>query len=157
MSIIANAGNISMFDSAGNKVFDTNEKLFHATDFLSGTVTIANIPANQAWALRRTAIGTCNPLSTQVTGAWKPISYNSAVTGGFKLNTWFCAGGSHYLGGANYKSNRGVLAQWSMAFEVINGTVYLTEDRISSNTFTGFGSTLVGFTMQYKLWIGGWN
>lgn len=178
MGISISSGRIVMTDGSGNTRFDTNEKLFVATDYKTGTVTRPNytcettyigstltdtLKVNQDNTVNLHAI---NASANTVRGAFKMTAAH-----GHLVNThWYNASGSYvhdWQGGA-IGSPTLVCGQWTPCFCAVytffceSGFLKLREQvhlraepgycmtpAVAINT-----KTLVGPTFEYKLFCG---
>lgn len=172
MSIEIDAGRIRVVDgSSGYVALDTDGKLFHQTNYLSGSISITarssgintNIDVNTTHTL-----GACSADATHVIGAFQvsfPGSSNESGVPGFG---WFNAGGSylHWFDGSTFTSSgyannplvKANLSQFSLYTYRVAGGLFLLDEwvRIAGYTTGGIASsyTMYAFTMNYRLRAG---
>ena len=166
------AGRIAVCDTDGSVVFDTDEKLFIVTDFVSGSLGISahtaqnnnfndvpfiNIDTNHA-------LSSVNAAADTVRGAFSVTT--SGGSQGLHAVGWFNATGTyiHYLGDINGPLNNptgfALIAQLAAyTFQASGGALSMNERvRLKSKWSTSSGVTtsvtLFAVTIQYKLFCG---
>jgi hypothetical protein len=169
VSFFANTGLIQIKDG-DTVVFDSNERLFQCTDFISGSVTLPGRVATYNGSTGVSTpvdvyvghlIGYCNYHADTVFGSFKVTA--AAPQGVVDLG-WFNADGSyvHYQG-ANYQPATGsgnfvVAVLVTYTFRASGGGVYINERAVMFPQAT-FGqetrnTTLLAPTFTYKLYVG---
>lgn len=170
MAFRATAGRITITDADGHLTFDSNEKLFNGTNFVSGTLVI---PQRQATF----NAGNDADNFLNFTQDWPLAAVNSAadtVLGSFRVSTatpqgvaglgWFCASGSyvHYWGAVG-SATRDSEYWWNdsrvvYTFIASGGQLILRERVfLRSQGFIGeinSSVTVLAVTLDYKLYVG---
>ena len=169
MSFTASSGRILVKDGS-HVVMDTDEELFHGTDFVTGSITIPQRVAIDHSDGSQTNI---NSLFTHSLGSVN--SNANTVMGAFQITTatgqgvanlgWFSVGGTyvHYYSGLSFfnqplgTNNRMGSAQ-TFTFRATSGGLFLDERIVlqASGSPQGTTNTLTVFaiTIQYKLYAG---
>ena len=99
MGFTATAGRIVCTDASGNTKFDSNEKLFVITDFVSGMVTGSSFTASAATndisvadATNNYSLGSVNASADTIRGAFKMSTTDAR---GIAISGWFKIGRAH--------------------------------------------------------------
>src|SRR5262245_21153972 len=170
MAFRATAGRITVTDTDGHLTFDSNEKLFNGTNFVTGTLVI---PQRQATfdGASDTAVNidttidhglaSINAAADTVLGSFRA---SAATNQGVANLGWFCASGTyvHYWG-ANGHPSRTDEHWWldnrvTYTFIASGGVlrlrerIWLRSQTLSTNLNTSI--TVFGVTLDYKLYVG---
>ncbi len=171
MGISIDASRIVCTDGAGNVRLDTNEGLFVATNYLTGTKTLSqhvarNLNNSDIVTIDFEQVHTlvaCHASATTVRGAFKvTTSDNSGLA---QFAGWYNAGGSYvhiFQGGGtlNYNGNVAPTAIAVYSFFIESGQVKLRERvraKAEYSNNTGFNDnylTIVAPTFEYRLLCG---
>ncbi len=171
MTLQATSNSIVITDIDGSVVFDTNEGLFQATNFVTGTIVIPQ---------RTSQYSTSNSFDSiidQYTALSSSINVNcDTVIGAFSISTggiypgvsgsgWFNASGSYvhairhrgFSQQEAFHRNIGGMAVYT--FEVANGTLNFHEQTTWLRPIPPFSGVTVQYivnqtTMDYKLYCG---
>lgn len=174
MAFRAGAGRIVVTDATDLvTVFDSDEGLFSATDFVTGQVTT---PARQAF-FNGSGGGTNFPFDTDTDHVIGSVNaFADVCVGGFKVTVstpigladlgWYNASGSymHYIDSTSAASQAGTGEHWFLTnmatytFKCASGTLYLNE-RVQLQAQSTLASvlnttTLLAVTFDFKLYCG---
>jgi hypothetical protein len=171
LTLDISAGRIRLSDTTGHAVLDTDERLFHQTDYLAGSITIparssgvgSNVDVSRVMAL-----GGCSADATHVIGAFQVVFPGTSNPSGVPGFGWFNVGGSylHWFDGSSLTSaglandpyTKSELTQFSLyTYRVAAGQFLLDEwVRIAGYTNGGWGLsyTMNSFVMNYRLRAG---
>lgn len=181
MGLNVSAGRILMTDASGNVRFDTNEKLFVPTDYLTGSRAMSSYSAATFWDGSNISshrdlstvdqdttytLASCNAAANTVRGAFKvSVSY-----AGHGTSKWYQASGSyvHMWQGGAYGTptlacgNIVIVAASVYTFFCESGSLKIREQIKLANEpgycISGGGNTntltMVGPTIDYKLFCG---
>ncbi len=162
-------------DGSGNTRFDSNEKLFVITDFISGTVTASShtatlsassrgvITDNVADTSSNYTLASCNAYANTIRGAFYMTTSDAR---GLSVAGWFNASGSYvhmWEGGGGvisaFTDNVRLSCVTSYTFFVSGGVVYLNERVRMSSAYAptppySTSVTVAAPTFQYKLFAG---
>lgn len=161
----ATSGSLILRDTDGSIVFDSDEKLFQATNRAVGSVTRGPWTATKTWpstvnsvdADTNTFLQSVNAACNTVVGSFKLTSVGSPAYGVGGLG-WFNAGGSyvHYQQGLS-----GSYALIAFTFFCSGGGLYLKERvLLAAQTPTGSGGDnlrthqVLALTFDYNLYCG---
>ena len=173
MSFQLSTDRIIISDTDGHIVFDTNEKLFNGTNFVSGSIERPSRQATWRHDPGETGVAHDVNINTDVTLASIHASAN-AVVGSFKVSAsdgkgvhglgWFAATGTyvHYWSGQaiqgespgdhHYSRNRAAYSFFASGGNLrLNERVTLGADHIT-NADTSI--TLSAITFEFKLYCG---
>jgi hypothetical protein len=162
---------IRLRDVDAHTVLDTDERLFHQTDYLSGTIAIqsrSSVITGNVDVARTIVLGSCSADATHVIGAFQvefPGASNPSGVPGFG---WFNIGGSYLhwydassmtaSGWANNPLLKARLSAFCVyTYRVNSGQVLLDEwVRIAGYVTAGIGTyyTMNAFKMHYRLRAG---
>ncbi|WP_127078333.1 hypothetical protein [Rhodomicrobium lacus] len=171
MSFHAQAGRIWIADTNGDVVFDTNEKGFNGTDYLTGSITL---PEREAWLTKN------DGASVDVDQDWLLANVNTAantVIGAFRADAsvaqgvvnlgWFVANGTylHYFDGfapsitqPTLHGQPGLYALYTFMARggqaVLNERVRLYCPNVSLSGSQRYSITIKPLTLTYKLYVG---
>ena len=170
MGFTATAGRIVCTDASGNTKFDSNEKLFVITDFVSGMVTGSSFTASAATndisvadATNNYSLGSVNASADTIRGAFKMSTTDAR---GIAISGWFNASGTYvhmWEGGGGVLTNLTDNIRLSRAsaytFLISGGVAYLRERCFMTANYGGLAGTtqtvtVAAPTFQYKLFAG---
>lgn len=157
----ATPGRLVLRGTDGNIRFDSDEKLFQATERVTGSIALGPWTASATWPATRVNVNqeinhTLKSIHASCDTVVGAFSVTSSYSGGVSNLGWFNASGTylHYANGSNgteygmalftFVASGGVLA--------LNERIYLTADFP-----TGSGTirhTLLALTIQYNLYVG---
>lgn len=157
----ATSGRLVLRGLDGGIRFDSDEKLFQATERVTGSIAVGPWSATATWPATRSNIDqdinhtlkAINAACDVVVGAF---SVTSAYSGGVSNLGWFNAGGTylHYsenIGGGGY-------GMVMFSFVASGGLLVLNERAYVTATFPGGSGTLthtvLGLILQYNLYVG---
>lgn len=155
--ITVGSGRILITDTDGSTAFDTDEKLFTVTNFLSGgfavpartAVTTGTTPTTIIDVDTNHSITAINAYADTVRGAFSASASTSQGVVGFG---YFNASGTY----VHYNEN-GFMA---LTFLCISGVLYLHERTVLRAASTTIGltntETIQSVTLSYKLFCGTW-
>jgi hypothetical protein len=160
MTFRVQAGAMEITGPSGNRIFHTDDGLFHTISALSGTQAIATFSGGNNTTTDTTKsylLGSCNTNCTDVAGSVKFTLNNYAA--GMAFDRWNSIfGGSvlwvldgHSLTGSPGNSYIGQVVAYS--FRVTAGQVFL-DRRIYISNQTGGTYTILSHTINYKLKCG---
>lgn len=166
----ASAGRIVLRDTTGDIVFDTNERLFTATDARSGSVSLSGYTATNTYAGGDTLTNVENMiLLSAITAGADTVrgAFSVSTAGGGTVSNlgWFNASGTyvHYFGAAGPVLGGGNNAQITQfgcyTFIASGGGLYLHERVYLKATTTlspstSYSVTMLPLTISYNLLCG---
>jgi hypothetical protein len=167
-----NASGMKIEDTTGRRIFDSNERMFHVTDTITGTRSIAakSSGINASHSTNTTyVLGSCHAAATHLIGAFRitfPGASNPSGVPGFG---WFNAGGSyiHWFDGSTCVSPSGYannpalkidLTVWAQYTPRVAGGQFLLDEWVHVFGFTsgGIASSYIlnAFNLQYHFKAG---
>lgn len=160
MTFIATSGSMTILNPAGEVVFDSAEKLFTCTNYVTGSISI---PARGAMAAASggystdvdvdTVLAAVNPIATHVFGSFK-VTVSSAQHGVSGLG-WFGAGGTYVH--EYFSTQNGNISVYCGYTFLCNAGSLIFNERASVYPI-GFGTTNVitvnPSVIDYKVYCG---
>lgn len=159
MTVTITPQRITVTDASQNVKFDTDENLFFATDFLTGSL---NIPqrSNPNFVQYTHNVASCHAAATKVVGVIRlqVSNFNAGIPG----YGWFNAGGTylHYLDGSygTQTHEHGNVSRMSTyTFYCEGGQLKCRETAQLYNVDPWTGTQFFvqkAFTLHYRIWCG---
>ena len=170
MGFSASAGRMVITDGSGNTRFDSDEKLFVITDFISGSVTASaftatasNVDLTTVNSQTDRTLSSCNAYADTIRGAFRMSTSDAR---GISISGWFNASGTYvhmWEGGGGvisaFTANVRLSRVSAYTFFCSGGGVYLRERCRMTSNFSGSSSTVITTsvaapTFEYKLFAG---
>lgn len=161
MTTTITPGKIQVSNEAEDVVFDTDDRLFFATDFLTGTLSIPErtSPSYQTYTHE---VDDCHAVADKVVGVIQLDVPGFDIDAGIPGFGWFNAGGTylHFLDGnfgTRFSEHGNVTRMSTYTFYCEGGELKCHETVQLRNVEAFSGNTLFtqrAFNLHYRIWCG---